>query len=140
MEEGFDLAQLCRGFIAELRDLLKGTAADYVWLCQVPPVGVTAAKDSCDRLSTDTGLGSQKSLCFTIAALRQRLNTCFRWTGAFLAEEHELLQFCTKLGSEPGWRFVSECEGFPNTGASLFSTSARYFLAKNREARPVAIA
>ena len=166
VEEGFDAAQLCRGFVAELRDLLKGTAADYVQSCQVPLVGVTDAKDSYDRLSTDTGFGSQKSLCFTIAALRQLLrrpNTCFRWTAttnmwvdvgtkamdttqlrgvlsrgewsieyspefikqtakrlkgvselanqdmpgrAFLAEEHDLLQFCMKLGSEPGWHFV----------------------------------
>ena len=70
VEEDFDAAQLGR-------DLLKGTAADYVWSCHVPLVGVTDAKDSCNRLSTDTGFGSQKSLCFTIAASRRLLRR--RW-------------------------------------------------------------
>lgn len=60
-------------------------SAKSAWLdiCKVPLVGVTDAKDTCDRISQDTGFGTQKSLCFTAAKIRQTLrrpNTTMRWT------------------------------------------------------------
>ena len=60
-----------------------GSKQAFLEVCKVPLVGVTDAKDSYDRLTMDTGFGTQKSLCFTLAALRQQLrrpNTGYRWT------------------------------------------------------------
>ena len=82
-EEGLDSGELCRGFIAEVKGLDMGSKQAFLEVCKVPLVGVTDAKDSYDRLTMDTGFGTQKSLCFTLAALRQQLrrpNTGYRWT------------------------------------------------------------
>ena len=52
-------------------------------MCKVPLVGVADAKDLYDKLSQDTSFGSQKSLAFSMASMRQSLrrpNASFRWT------------------------------------------------------------
>lgn len=82
-EEGLDSGELCRGFIAELKGLNMASKTAYWDVCRVPMLGCTDAKDVFDRLSLDTGFGTQKSLAFTVAALRQQLrrpNTGYRWT------------------------------------------------------------
>ena len=46
-------------------------------------MGVTDAKDCFDRVTSDTGFGSQKSLMFSVAGLRQQLRrpqASLRWT------------------------------------------------------------
>ena len=83
VEEGMDAAELCRGFLAELRGLDMASKDAFWTVCMVPLVGVTDAKDTYDKLTKDTGFGTQKSLSFTLASLRQSLrrpNTSFRWT------------------------------------------------------------
>ena len=82
-EEGLDAGELCRGFIAELRKLDMACKKAFFKVCEVGLLGVTDAKDSYDKLTKDTGFGTQKSLAFTLAALRQQLrrpNTKYRWT------------------------------------------------------------
>ena len=82
-EEGLDAAELCRGFIAELRGIEVASRTGHINVCQVNLVGVTDAKDVYDRLSQDVGFGVQKSLAFSLAALRQQLRrpgTSMRWT------------------------------------------------------------
>ena len=83
-EEGFDVGQLCRGFLATIRgDSLHKQSVDQS-LNAVPLTVVVDAKDVFDKASSDTSsFGSQKSLAFTIAWLRQilrRPNTSIRWT------------------------------------------------------------
>ena len=82
-EEGMDCAELIRGFLAEARGIdITGKDA-YIQITRVPLVGVTDAKDVYDRITQDTGFGTQKSLMFTVANLRQQLRrpqTTFRWT------------------------------------------------------------
>ena len=83
-EEGFDVGQLCRGFLATVRgDSLHKQSVDQS-LNAVPLTVVVDAKDVFDKASSDTSsFGSQKSLAFTIAWLRQilrRPNTSIRWT------------------------------------------------------------
>ena len=49
----------------------------------MPLVGVTDAKDTFDRVTQDVGFGTQKSIAFTVASIRQQLkrpNTMMRWT------------------------------------------------------------
>ena len=82
-EEGFDAAELLRGFFAEARGLPVHGKDAYLQVTRIPLVGVTDAKDTYDRINSDTGFGSQKSLMFTIANLRQNLRrpqTALRWT------------------------------------------------------------
>ena len=82
-EEGLDAGELCRGFVAELRKINMASKMAYWEVCKVMMVGVTDAKDVFDRLTMDTGFGVQKSLAFTVAALRQQLRrprTSYRWT------------------------------------------------------------
>ena len=82
-EEGFDAAELLRGFIAEARGIPVHGKDAYIQVTRVPLLGVTDAKDTYDRFTSDTGFGTQKSLMFTIANMRQSLrrpNTGFRWT------------------------------------------------------------
>lgn len=84
-EEGLDSAELVRGFIAaELRGVDVSKKDAFLRITAVPLVGVTDAKDTYDRVTHDTGFGTQKSLAFTIAALRQQLRrpNTFRWTSA----------------------------------------------------------
>ena len=82
-EEGLDAGELARGFIAELRGVPVDGKEAYLKITAVPMLGVTDAKDTYDRVTQDTGFGTQKSLAFTLAALRQQLrrpNTSYRWT------------------------------------------------------------
>ena len=66
----------------------------------------------------------------------------------FLAEEHELLQFCMKLGSEPGWHFVDGAGVHVAQSAKAFRTLEPRFSQKeyplrttfSKEPRRVAIA
>jgi len=83
VEEGLDAGELARGFLAEAlgADVTRKDA--WFQVCRVPLLGCTDAKDCFDRLTQDTGVGTQKSLSFTLASLRQQLrrpNTYFRWT------------------------------------------------------------
>ena len=81
-EEGIDSAQLLRGMVAELR----GHPMDRANLSHstdlVPLLGVIDAKDVYDKTSSDAGgFGTQKSLAFIVAALKQvfrRPNTAIR--------------------------------------------------------------
>ena len=82
-EEGLDAGELARGFMAELRGISVDGKEAYLKITAVPMLGVTDAKDTFDRVTQDTGFGTQKSLAFTLAALRQQLrrpNTSYRWT------------------------------------------------------------
>ena len=96
-EEGLDCAELCRGFLAELRRI---DVASKIW-----PSGMFAAclwwaslmrrisMTSCRRMVAS---GTQKSLAFTVAAMRQSLrrpNTSYRWT----ATENLFVDAGTKL-------------------------------------------
>ena len=79
-EEGLDAGELC---IAELRGQVMTDKQAFFKVCLVPLMGVTDAKDCYDRVSQDVGFGTQKSLAFTIAAIRQQLRrpqTSYRWT------------------------------------------------------------
>ena len=53
-EEALDAGELCRGFVAELRNIQVGHKQGYVDVCRVPMVGVTDAKDVFDRFTQDT--------------------------------------------------------------------------------------
>ena len=69
--------------MAEARGLPMDGKGAHLEITKVPLVGVTDAKDTHDRVNSDTGFGSQKSLMFTIANLRQNLRrpqTALRWT------------------------------------------------------------
>ena len=82
-EEGMDAAELLRGFVAEARGYDVSGKDAYLQVARVSLVGVTHAKDTYDRITSDTGFGSQKSLMFTVANMRQQLkrpNTSYRWT------------------------------------------------------------
>ena len=82
-EEGLDAAELARGFLAGVLGVDVTAKDAWFKVTKVPLVGVTDAKDCYDRLTSDTGFGTQKSLSFTLASLRQQLrrpNTGFRWT------------------------------------------------------------
>lgn len=84
-EEGLDAGELCRGFIAELRGQVMTDKQAFFKVCLAPLMGVTDAKDCYDRVTQDLGFGTQKSLAFTIAAIRQQLRrpqTFYRWTSA----------------------------------------------------------
>jgi hypothetical protein len=79
-EEAFDVGLLCRGWLALLKGLPYVEAArDTIPLCVV-----TDAKDVYDKNTSDTPTyGSQKSLAFTVAWIRQVLgkpNTLLKWT------------------------------------------------------------
>ena len=77
-EEAFDIGQLCRGVVANVRGYpLHGKDIDRS-LNSVPLTVVVDAKDVHDKANSDTSsFGSQKSLAFTIAWLRAVLR---RWT------------------------------------------------------------
>ena len=86
-EEALDMGQLCRGFLATMRghDTL-GRNADLA----ISAVGMTLtvdAKDVHDKGNSDTAsYGSQKSLAFTVAWMRQVLgkpNTALKWTATY---------------------------------------------------------
>ena len=82
-EEGLDCGELVRGFIAESRGIPVDGRDAFLQISKVPMVGVTDAKDVFDRVTQDVGFGTQKSLMFSIANLRQQLkrpNTQYRWT------------------------------------------------------------
>ena len=83
-EETFDTGQYCRGILAEafgypmnMRDV--GASCDAI-----PLTVVVDAKDVYDKSTSDTpSFGSQKSLAFTVAWIRnvlRRPNTSIRWT------------------------------------------------------------
>ena len=61
-EEGLDAGELCRGFVAELRNIQVGHRQGYVDVCRVPMVGVADAKDVFDRFTQDTGFAEEPSL------------------------------------------------------------------------------
>ena len=78
-EEGLDAAELAKGFVAEA----LGLPVHHMLATRVPLTGVTDAKDCYDRVTSDTGFGSQKSLMYSIANIRQQLRrpqTTYRWT------------------------------------------------------------
>ena len=82
-EEGLDVAELCRGMLAEALGVKVSLKTAWLEVCKVPLVGVTDAKDTFDRVTQDVGFGAQKSLAFTVASIRQQLkrpNTMMRWT------------------------------------------------------------
>ena len=58
VEEGFDAAELCRGFLAEAIGINVSAKSAWMDICKVPLVGVTDAKDTYDRVSQDTGFGN----------------------------------------------------------------------------------
>ena len=74
-EEAFDIGQLCRGVVANVRGYpLHGKEMDRS-LNSVPLTVVVDAKDVHDKANSDTSsFGSQKSLAFTIAWLRAVLS------------------------------------------------------------------
>ena len=82
-EEGLDASELARGFVAEALGINVHSRFGAVEITRVPLTGVTDAKDCYDRVTKDTGFGSQKSLMFSVANIRQTLRrpqTSFRWT------------------------------------------------------------
>ena len=81
-EEGMDAAELVRGFIAEALGIPLQPNG-FTRITKVALTGVTDARDCFDRVTSDTGFGTQKSLMLTVASLRQqfrRPQTTFRWT------------------------------------------------------------
>ncbi|CAJ1404860.1 unnamed protein product [Effrenium voratum] len=84
VEEAMDVGHYHRGFVAELNGLRMDSRAVDVSLETVPLTVVTDAKDVYDKNTSDTpSYGSQKSLAFTVAWLRNMLRrpqTTLRWT------------------------------------------------------------
>ena len=83
-EEGIDSGQLLRAMVAELRGYPVVGKELLNSMGHVPMLGVVDAKDCHDKLTSDAGSwGTQKSLAYTVAALRQvfrRPNVGVRWT------------------------------------------------------------
>ena len=83
-EEAFDVGMYCRGVLAESRGHSLGSKVVDAVLETVPLVVVTDAKDVYDKNTSDTpSYGSQKSLAFTVAWLRnllRREGTKLKWT------------------------------------------------------------
>ena len=83
-EEAFDVGMYCRGVLTESRGHSLGSKVVDAVLETVPLVVVTDAKDVYDKNTSDTpSYGSQKSLAFTVAWLRnllRREGTKLKWT------------------------------------------------------------
>ena len=82
-EEGLDAAELAKGFVAEALGLPVHHKHGYLLASRVPLTGVTDAKVGYHRVTSDTGFGSQKSLMYSMANIRQQLRrpqTTYRWT------------------------------------------------------------
>lgn len=83
-EEAFDIGMYCRGVLAEANGHSLGSKVVDAVLETVPLVVVTDAKDVYDKNTSDTpSYGSQKSLAFTVAWLRNLLRkegTRLKWT------------------------------------------------------------
>lgn len=62
MEEGLDVAELCRGMLAETLSVNVSLKTAWLEVCKVPLVGVTDAKDTFDRVTQDVGFGTQKEV------------------------------------------------------------------------------
>ena len=84
LEEAVDAGQLLRGLIAELRGLPTRSRFASASADSVPCTVVVDAKDTHDRVTSDTSsFGQQKSLAYTVSWLKQqfrRPNLTLRWT------------------------------------------------------------
>jgi hypothetical protein len=84
LEEEIDASLLVRGFLAEARGLPALGIKNMLNVETIPLVGVVDAKDTYDKVGSDTStFGQQKALAFTVAWLRQqfrRPSMFLRWT------------------------------------------------------------
>ena len=106
LEEAVDAAQLLRGMVAEIKGAPVTGRHALESIDKVPCTAVVDAKDTHDKCVSDTSsFGSQKSLAFTIAWLRQqfrRPGMSLRWT----ATENMLVDSLTKDMSTQHFRDV----------------------------------
>ncbi len=83
LEEAMDAAHLIRGMLAELRGIRVRGQNDLSAVAAVSLTAVVDAKDTHDKVCSDTSShGQQKSLAFSVAWLKQQFkagNTSLRW-------------------------------------------------------------